>query len=369
MRALKVFFLALLILAVLGGAGFGVLAWRQAVDARSLDKVIVEPAPPQAEAPQEPVLVDPRLQGLRARPDGARLLWAPAAGERIAAAGFADDGALILSASSTDGTSARWRVLRLEIASGTPETIFDSKEPRIVSGDRSVQSAVGRLCYSKPNAAGVFDVWCSDTHGRDEKQLTGHDGKEDLLSPSISPDGKWVAFEVNGDRSFKPKRSAAGKTAASELSHGASSIWKIGMDGADIQQLTRGADDRHPSWSSDGRKIHFQRRLTDGNWDIYAMQADGTDPAPILRTADIDELFPVYRGAGDGFLLSELSGSGTPRLKLLDAVTKSGEDLTSGLVPETRPSVSPDGKIASFLAPVDAAKPDDLALWLLPLGG
>lgn len=356
MRAVKGFFLTLFILAVLAGAAFGVLAWRRAVEARSLADVVVEPAPPQPIAPPDDAPIDPRLQGFLPREDGARLIWAPASGEHLAAAGFTDNDSLIFSASSTDGAAARWRVYGLQIASGTPEALFDGRDARIVSGNRSAHRNADRLCYSKPDAAGVFDVWCSDLEGKGEKKLTGHDGTEDLMSPTISPDGAWVAFEVDGD-----KDPISGKPIGS-------TIWKIGLNGAGIQQLTRGADDRHPSWSDDGKKLYFQRRMPDGNWDLYSMEADGTDPAPILRTVDVDELFPVRRAATDDFLLSEVSASGTPRLKMLDAVTKAGRYPTAGLYgPETRPSVSPDGKIASFLAPTDPSDPDALGIWLVQL--
>lgn len=356
MRAVKGFFLTLFVLAVIAGAAFGVLAWRRAVDARSLDKIIVEPAPPQPPAPPEAPSVDPRLEGLLPREDGARLLWAPDAGEHLEAAGFSDNGSLVFSASSTEGKATRWRVYDLAIASGTPQVLFDGPEARIVSGNRALHRNAGRLCYSKEDASGVFDIWCSDPEGHDEKRLTGHDGKEDLVSPTISPDGAWVAFEVDGERdpiSRKPIGSA---------------IWKIGLNGANIQQLTRGADDRHPSWSDDGKKIYFQRRAPNGSWDVFSMEADGTDPAPLLRTPDLDELFPVRRAATDDFLIVESSASAAPRLKTLDAVTKAGRYPTAGQSgPESRPSVSPDGKIASFLAPTDPSRPDTLGIWLIQL--
>lgn len=371
MRVVKGFFLTLFILAVFGGSAFGVLAWRQAVEARSLENIVIEPAPPQPMLPQEEVPVDPRLEGLLPRGDGARLLWAPDVGEHLAAAGFSDDGSLVFSASSTDGKADHWRVYSLDIASGTPEIRFDGAEARVVSGNRSSHRDAGRLCYSKPDDAGIFDVWCSDLEGKDEKRLTGHDGKEDLISPSISPDGEWVVFEVNGDRLSKPAASSKiGKPIGSpvELRHGASTVWKIGLNGAGIQQLTRGADDRHPSWSDDGKKISFQRRMPDGNFDVFSMEVDGTDPTPILRTFDVDELFPVRRAASDEFMMAEISASGAPRLKLLDAITKSGRYPTAGLTgPESWPSITPDGKIASFLAPVDLSKPDASGIWLVQL--
>jgi hypothetical protein len=355
MRAVKGFFLTLFVLAVLGGAAFGVLAWRQAMDARSLDNVIKEPAPPQ-DAPQaDEIPVDPRLQGLLSRHDGARLLWAPETGERLLSAGFSDNGALVASVAYLQGKTEHGRVYALQIASGTPETLLDG-DARVVSGDRSSQRNAGKLCYAKKGES-VFDIWCSDLSGKNEKRLTTHDGAEDLMAPSVSPDGTWVAFEADGTEDPVSHKRTGG------------AIWKIGLNGAGIQQLTRGADDRAPSWSADGKKLYFQRRMPDGNWDAFFMEADGTDPTPLLRTVDLDELFPVRRGATDDFLLIEAASGTDARLKLLDAVTKAGTYLTDGRSgPESRPSVSPDGKLASFLAPTDPAKPEALGLWLVQLG-
>jgi Tol biopolymer transport system component len=141
------------------------------------------------------------------------------------------------------------------------------------------------------------------------------------------------------------------------------------LNGANIQQLTRGGDDRHPSWSEDGRKIYFQRRLHDGSWDAYVMDSDGKNPTPLLRTYEENELSPVRRGTTDSFILAEgLVGEPT-RVKVLDSATKAGRYLTSGnFGPETSPSISPDGALVSFLAPVSEEEPDRIGLWIIPFG-
>lgn len=356
MRALKGFFLTLSVLAVLGGAAFGVLAWHRSVEARSLDNIIVEPAPPQPQAPAPAEEIDPRLEGLKVRPDGARLLWAPSSDEGLLAAGFADNGTLIVSATTTDGKGERWDILSLDLATRDPKTLFDGADARIASSGRSAHRNADRLCYGKRGERGVFDVWCSDLDGADEKRVTEHDGREDLVSPAISPDGAWVAFDVEN-----------GKDAVSGKPIGGT-IWKIGLNGAGIQQLTRSGDDRSPSWSADGRSISFQRRMPDGNWDMYVMDADGKNPAPILRTLDVDELSPMPRGGSDEYVIVE-SASGTPsRIKAVDAITKSGRYLTSDAVAGTSLSVSPDGKLVCFIAPVSEDRPNDLGVWLVQAG-
>lgn len=379
MRVFKRFMAVLFVLGCVGGSGYGVLMVKRYADARSLEHVIVEPAPPQPKTPEAPRPIDPRLDGRTARADGARLLWAPTEGVRLLAAGFIDNGTLIVSATATQGKDTRWRILRVDVASNTPApapsgagpaTLFDATTPRRASSDHPAHRNADRLCYASQAPRSPFDIWCSDMNGKNEKQLTSHDGKENLIEPAISPDGVWVAFEVQPDRTRR--------TTAEGRADGGT-IWKIGLSGDGIQQLTRGGDDSAPSWSDDGRKIYFQRRMADppspggsggasGNLDVYAMDADGKNPGPLLRTYDQDELGPALRASTDDVIVAEGAKGGATRIKRIDAITKAGEYLTSGgFGPETSPSVSPDGALVSFLAPVSPDRPDILGIWAVAL--
>lgn len=355
MRAFKRFLLVMLVLGVLAGAGFGVLWVKHRVEAYSLENVIVEPAPPQPKSPEEKVALDERLEGLLPREDEARLLYAPEAGTKILSAAFIDNGTLMLTTSAPQGKETRWNLERFDIASATSVKLLSGTSARLASSHRPAHRNINRFCYSERDAKrGVFEVWCADLDGRNPKQITTHDGKEDLLSPAISPDGAWVAFEVLAERP-KPQGSA---------------IWKVRLDGSDLQQLTRGADDRRPSWSDDGRKIYFQRRPVSGgtSWDMYGMDADGKNSGPLLRTHEEDELFPVRRAASDTFVVIESASGVASRLKKIDAVTKAGEYLTAAASgAETSPSVSPDGRVVAFVAPVSADQPQTPAVWLVQI--
>ncbi len=355
MRAFKRFLLILLVVGVLCGAGFGVFWAKKAVDAYSLENVIVEPAPPQPKPPAVAAQIDERLEGLVARADGARLAYAPEAGTKLLTAAFIDNGTLLLTASATKGKDTHWTVSRLDLASSAPTALLEGTVPRLTSSHRAAHRNAGRFCYSERDAKrGVFEVWCADLDGKNPKQVTKHDGKEDILAPAISPDGAWVAFEVVASRP-KPQGSA---------------IWKSRLDGSDLQQLTRGADDREPTWSEDGRMMYFQRRPISGetSWDMYGMDADGKNSGPLLRTHEEDELFPVRRASTDEFVVIE-AASGTPaRLKKIDAITKAGEYLTDGASgSETSPSISPDGRLAAFIAPLAPDQPESLGIWLTDL--
>jgi TolB protein len=76
-------------------------------------------------------------------------------------------------------------------------------------------------------------------------------------------------------------------------------------DGSNEKKLTKGIT---PCWSPDGRKIAFAAEK-DGNWDIYYMNADGTEITR-LTTHPAEDVYPSW--SPDGSMIafnSERSGS------------------------------------------------------------
>jgi hypothetical protein len=339
---LSVLFFALLA----GGAGYGWHVWRTPAEAHEPETEDVVERTSPAEPEEAP---DARLSRLTPRADGARKLLAAEAGETLLRIGFADNRTLVISATATKAGGDRYRLAMYDVKDGKTVSEMEGSVERYASSHRPAHKNADRFCWSE-RVDGKLEAFCSDFAGKRARRLTTHDGPEDILDPAISPDGSWVVFEVNTDRQRKPS---------------GSSIWKIGLTGAGLQQLTRGGDDRHPTWSEDGSRVYFQRRFTDGNWDLYSIKSDGSDPRPILRTFDQDEAWPARIARGNTMAAAVGPKGVVDRLKILDMVTKSASTLTG---PEFGPissvTVTPDGKIAAFLAPLDPADPGRLAVWL-----
>src|SRR4029077_486515 len=78
--------------------------------------------------------------------------------------------------------------------------------------------------------------------------------------PTISPDGKWVAFAV-----ATPDMSA---------NRNASNIWVASTVGGEAMQLTQSGHDSSPAWSPDGKTLAFLSSR-DGSSQVYVLSMDG----------------------------------------------------------------------------------------------
>lgn len=85
-----------------------------------------------------------------------------------------------------------------------------------------------------------------------------------MQQPSVSPDGKWIAFEYKGN------------------------IFKVPSSGGDAIPLTiANAYNGFPVWSHDGKKIAFSSDRY-GNFDVYTMNASGGETKRITFNSSRD---------------------------------------------------------------------------------
>jgi Tol biopolymer transport system component len=102
-------------------------------------------------------------------------------------------------------------------------------------------------------------------------------GVEGDLRPNFSPDGRHIVFSSRRDRDYE--------------------IYVMNADGSDQRRLThsRGID-TNPVFSPDGRRIAFTSNR-DGNYQIYVMDADGGNPRWVTRSSERSD-FPCWHPDG-----------------------------------------------------------------------
>jgi TolB protein len=96
------------------------------------------------------------------------------------------------------------------------------------------------------------------------------------LAPSFSPRGDRIAFETNRDGNYE--------------------IYVMNADGSNQRNLTNSpsSDEHGAVWSPDGKRILFYSNRT-GNWDVFVMSDTGKNAVNLTNTPDVDEQEPVWR--------------------------------------------------------------------------
>jgi Tol biopolymer transport system component len=124
------------------------------------------------------------------------------------------------------------------------------------------------------NKAGTYDIW---TVGFAEPptRVTGSLG--DDFEPTWSPDGHMLAFTRRNPRT------------------GNYDIYTFDLQGRTLRRLTAdSAEDSEPSWSPDGTQIAFISDR-DGDYDVYVMNADGSNQENFSNNAALFDLAPNWR--------------------------------------------------------------------------
>jgi len=161
----------------------------------------------------------------------------------------------------------------------------------------------------------------------DQSRLVFYD-YSNLSIQTIAPDGSGSRTIATGEF---PAWSPSGDRIAFKgcIDNGKCGIVLVNRDGSNPTRLTTNANDGQPAWSPDGNALTFVSDR-DGNWEIYAINADGswlrritdqptTDGLPEWAADGMRIAFRSDRGGVWAIWIA--SGIGGPASKLVDAET------------------------------------------------
>jgi Tol biopolymer transport system component/DNA-binding winged helix-turn-helix (wHTH) protein len=149
-----------------------------------------------------------------------------------------------------------------------------SSMTRLVSSsqqeDMAEFSPNGKKIVFDSNRSGSFEVWVSDSDGKNLLRLTIFGGPFVTGSPHWSPDGKFIAFDS------RPR--------------GLSDIFVISAEGGAPRCLTEeGSKEVAPSWSRDGRWIYFgSDRSGKGDWQLWKVAPEGGEIVRVTKNGGFE---------------------------------------------------------------------------------
>ena len=222
--------------------------------------------------------------------DGDRDLWTVRASggppSRITRDHFLDwnpvwspDGAWLYFCSNRGGSMGIWRIPMKEStgeARGSPQPIrAPASYPAHLSfsGDGKHMAYVQLLTTGRLSAVRFDPV--REVLASEPKEIM--QSSKGISRPALSPDGKWLAFNSTEQQE---------------------DLFVMGVDGSGLRQLTNGGQrSRGPRWSPDGKQIAFFS-TRGGEWEIWTVDANGSEFRQITKLAGNNVAWPVWSADG-----------------------------------------------------------------------
>ncbi len=129
-----------------------------------------------------------------------------------------------------------------------------------------------------------------------------------------------------------------------------SDIYVLHVYGSGDRRLTDASGlDGFPAWSPDGERIAFVSDRDGGDWEVYAMDADGPNQTRLTRTPSEDEAFPAFSPDGERIAFVVGPVGDDPTIHVMDADGEDRRRLADG----NWPTWSPDGGRIAFMSAND----------------
>jgi Tol biopolymer transport system component len=191
----------------------------------------------------------------------------------------------------------------------------DGTGQRIVLSSEELQAGIalapnGRTIAFTQVVVDREPIFVIDDDGRHLRQVTSPDQGGTDVSPTWSPDGRWIAFQSNRDC----------------CEHGEWSLYVANVHNRRLRKVMAvGGNDLEPDWSPDGSRLVFTRTFAYPDYRIYTVNVDGTQEHEVFGDARAEG--PKWSPDGEWILYSNLDG-----LAVVDGDGTGSSPVVSGAI-------------------------------------
>jgi Tol biopolymer transport system component len=220
-------------------------------------------------------------------------------------------------------------------------------------------------------------IFTANADGTNAVQLTPRGLGPDFF-PTVSPDGTRLAFISLSNKEFDVWISALDGTARQQVTYdlavetmphwrpngaqivfvssrsGNANIWLINSDGTGLQPVTATASDQAgPAYSPDGTQIAYVTNQDRSNWDLWVMNADGSNQRQLTRKNDsnstISDGGPAWSPDGKTIAFERWTGTWNVYTISAGSTTNNPVQLTNGTKWHSgEPTFTPDGTAIDY---------------------